>query len=68
MSKCAPDREHTRAELSFSTNAIEAVHARAVAAGVRVQRAPSHRSWGFSADYLDPDGNPVGVTEMSRSS
>ena len=31
--KCAPDREPTRAELSFSTNDVEAVHARAVAAG-----------------------------------
>ena len=65
--KCAEDREPTRVELSFSTNDIEALHARAVAAGVRVQRAPSHRSWGLSADYLDPDGNPVGVTEMKSS-
>ena len=63
--KCAADQQPTRTELSFSTNDVEAVHARAVAAGVRVQRAPSHRSWGFSADYLDPDGNPVGVTEMA---
>ena len=65
--KCAPDQEPTRTELSFSTNDLEAVHVKAVAAGVRVERAPSRRSWGFSADYLDPDGNPVGVTEMRRS-
>ena len=64
--KCAPEREPTRAELSFSTNDLGAVHARAVAAGVRVERAPGQRPWGFSADYLDPDGNPVGVTEMAE--
>ena len=63
--KCAPDQEPTRAELSFSTNDLGALHAKAVAAGVRVERAPGQRPWGLSADYLDPDGNPVGVTEMT---
>ena len=62
---CAADQQPTRAELSFSTNDLGAVHARAVAAGVRVERATGLRPWGFSADYLDPDGNPVGVTEMT---
>ena len=63
--KCGPDQEPTRAEFSFSTNDLGAIHAKAVAAGVRVERAPGQRPWGFSADYLDPDGNPVGVTEMT---
>ena len=38
--KCAPDQEPTRTELSFNTN-VEAVREEAVAAGVRVQRAPA---------------------------
>ena len=62
---CVPDQEPTRAELSFSTNDLGALHAKAGAARVRVERAPRMRPWGFSADYLDPDGNLVGVTEMT---
>ena len=63
----APDQEPTRAELSFSTNDLAAVHSRAVAAGVRADQPPGQQRWGLSALYFDPDGNSVGVTEIPEA-
>jgi predicted enzyme related to lactoylglutathione lyase len=64
--RAAAGDEPTRAELSFSTRDVLAVHARAVAAGIHVIEAPRQQPWGFSASYLDPDGNSVGVTELAK--
>ena len=58
--------EPTRVELSFNNENVTKVHSRAVAAGIQVVRTPEHRPWGFSADFLDPDRNTVGVTELSK--
>ena len=60
------DEERTGAELSFNSKNVRAVHARAIAAGITVTQEPQERPWGLSATYRDPDGNSVGVTELSK--
>ena len=61
------DNEPTRSELAFGVEDVQEVHARAVAAGTRIVDAPRKRPWGFGATYLDPDGNSVGVYELSAT-
>ena len=59
------DDDPTRSELAFGVEDFPEVHAKAVVAGVRVVEAPRQEPWGFGASYLDPDGNTVGVYELS---
>ena len=59
-----PNEEPTHVELSFNNSNVADVHSRAVSAGIQVVTPPGPRPWGFSAEYLDPDGNTVGVTEL----
>jgi predicted enzyme related to lactoylglutathione lyase len=61
------DEEATRTELAFSVKDVQEVHRRAVAAGVRIVEAPRQEPWGFGATYIDPDGNSVGVYELSAT-
>jgi predicted RNase H-like nuclease/catechol 2,3-dioxygenase-like lactoylglutathione lyase family enzyme len=51
------------AELGFVVDDLAAAHARAVAAGARVEREPHDGS----AAYLDPDGNVVTLAERPRA-
>lgn len=50
------------AEIGFRVADVAALHAAAVAAGVRVLHPPRQEPWGLTARYADPDGNIVGVT------
>jgi len=51
----------TGVQIGFRAPDLEAVHQRAVAAGVEVLHPPRQEPWGWTARYLDPDGNVVGV-------
>jgi lactoylglutathione lyase len=55
--------EHT--QLGFAVDDLRAVHRRAVAAGVNVLHGPRDEPWGMTARYSDPDGNVVGLTQLS---
>ena len=59
----ATDEQPTKVGLSLGVKDVDAVHARAVAAGIQVVESPGQKPWGLSAVYLDPDGNGVGITE-----
>ena len=61
------DEEATRTELAFSVKDFQEVHRRAVADGVRILAAPRQEPWGFGAEYIDPDGNTVGVYELGAT-
>jgi len=51
----------TGVQIGFRTADLEAAHGRAVAAGVTVLHPPRQEPWGWTARYLDPDGNIVGL-------
>jgi lactoylglutathione lyase len=57
--------EHT--QLGFAVDDLRAVHRRVVAAGVNVLHGPGDEPWGMTARYSDPDGNVVGLTQLSGS-
>jgi predicted RNase H-like nuclease/predicted enzyme related to lactoylglutathione lyase len=62
------DRDVTEnAELGFFVDNVEAAHARAVAAGAEVVRAPHEERGRRMAAYRDPDGNLVTVTQRPRA-
>ena len=61
------DEEATRTELAFGVNDVRGIHRKAVAEGVRVVEAPHQKTWGFGAEYVDPDGNRVGVYERGAA-
>jgi predicted enzyme related to lactoylglutathione lyase len=52
----------TGVEIGLRVPDLDAVHRRAVAAGVAVLHPPREEPWGRTARYLDPDGNVVGVS------
>ena len=52
----------TGVQVGFRVPDLEAVHQRAVAAGVKVLHPPRDEPWGRTARYLDPDGNVVGIS------
>jgi predicted enzyme related to lactoylglutathione lyase len=41
-------------------------HERLVRAAVEVVAPPEQKPWGRTARYRDPDGNEVGLTELTR--
>ena len=55
--------EHT--QLGFAVDDLRSVHRRAVAAGVNVLHGPRDEPWGMTARYGDPDGNVIGLTQLS---
>lgn len=56
-----------RAQLGFAVDDLEAVHERAVAAGIKVLHPPREEPWGRTVRYEDPDGNIVGLTQVSKA-
>lgn len=58
-----PARDRPTAQVGFRVDDLDAVHARAVDAGVTVVRPPHDEPWGRSAQYRDPDGTIVSVTQ-----
>jgi predicted enzyme related to lactoylglutathione lyase len=52
-------------EVGFLVRDLESAHARALAHGAEVVRAPHVEEWGRSAAYLDPDGNVVSLVERA---
>lgn len=50
--------------LTFAVDDVEAAHAKAVAAGAKVLFPPRDQPWGRTADYIDPDGNIVGLVQL----
>lgn len=54
------------AEVGFVVADLDAAHARAVAEGATVVRAPEDEAEGRTASYRDPDGNTVVLVEPVR--
>jgi predicted RNase H-like nuclease/predicted enzyme related to lactoylglutathione lyase len=54
-------------ELGFVVDELEAAHARAVRAGAAVVGEPRDEAAGRTANYRDPDGNVVTLTERPRA-
>jgi predicted enzyme related to lactoylglutathione lyase len=50
-------------QLGFACSDLDAQHALATAADVRVAHAPGKGPWGRTARYFDPDGNVVSLTQ-----
>ncbi len=50
--------------LAFAVDDVEAAHAKAVAAGAKVLSPPKDQPWGRTADYIDPDGNIIGLVQL----
>lgn len=59
-------REATYTVLGFLVKELGAVHERLVRAGVEVVLGPEQKTWGRTASYRDPDGNEVGLTELTK--
>jgi predicted enzyme related to lactoylglutathione lyase len=53
-------------QIGLASDALDAAHARLVAAGVPCDHAPRDEPWGRTARYRDPDGNSVSLTESKR--
>jgi predicted enzyme related to lactoylglutathione lyase len=49
-------------EIGFSTDDLDEVHKRMISEHVKVVELPAYQPWGYSASYLDPDGNIVNMT------
>lgn len=45
---------------------LDGFHRRVASAGTQVVRTPERRPWGASAEYRDPDGNTISVSERPR--
>jgi predicted enzyme related to lactoylglutathione lyase len=59
-------REATYTVLGFMVSDLGVTHERLVRAGVEVLAPPEQEPWGRTARYRDPDGNEVGLTELTR--
>jgi len=55
----------TGAQIGFHVADFDAVHQRAVQAGVAVVQEPRDEPWGRTARYLDPDANIISITAIS---
>ncbi len=53
------------ASLAFNVDSLEAVAARLAALGAEQIAAPHDEGFGPTARYLDPEGNPFEVVELS---
>ncbi len=53
--------------LSFAVDDLDSAHTQAVSAGARVISPPREQPWGRSAEYSDPDGNIIGLVQLSES-
>lgn len=53
--------------LTFAVDDVEAAHRKAVTAGAKVLSPPRDQPWGRTADYIDPDGNIVGLVELPET-
>jgi predicted enzyme related to lactoylglutathione lyase len=56
----------TAAQIGFHLEDFEGIHKAAVASGVKVVQQPRQEPWGFTARYLDPDGNIVSITKLEK--
>ncbi len=54
----------TKTWLGFSVKDLSSIHERLMAENVKVINAPKKEHWGLTADYEDPDGNVVALTEL----
>ncbi len=52
----------TGAQVGFIVGDPDALHSKAVAAGVRVVHPPRAEPWGRTARYYDPDANVINIT------
>ena len=59
-------REATYTVLGFMVNDLGVTHERLLRAAVEVVALPKQEPWGRTASYRDPDGNEVGLTELTR--
>jgi len=59
-------REATYTVLGFLVKDLAAMHEWLTRAGVEVVVPPEQKTWGRTASYRDPDGNEVGLTELTR--
>ena len=53
----------TNAFVSFPTDDLAAAHERLIASGALVVTEPRSVPWGTNAEYTDPDGNIVSLTQ-----
>lgn len=51
--------------VSFHTEDLDDAHRRMVASGADVVTAPRDVPWGRNAEYADPDGNTVSLTQSA---
>ena len=62
-----PDRPvSTGTQIGFHLENFEEIHQAIVKAGVKVIQEPRQEPWGFTARYLDPDGNIVSITKLEN--
>ena len=54
-----PGVNTVNAYLGFDVDDLMPVHRGLVAAGVTIVLEPTHKPWGWCAEYRDPDGNIV---------
>ncbi len=59
-------RAATCTVLGFVVRDLAVTHERLLGAAVEVVAAPAQKPWGRTASYRDPDGNEVGLTELTR--
>lgn len=57
----------TRVLLSFPVGDLDELHIRAVERGIPVVSAPHENPWGREAQYRDPDGNVVCLSESAHA-
>jgi predicted enzyme related to lactoylglutathione lyase len=55
--------EESRANVGFTVEDLDRVHAALAHAGVDVVRPPEAKAWGRAAVYRDPDGNTISLTQ-----
>jgi predicted enzyme related to lactoylglutathione lyase len=51
--------------LGFMVKDLAVTHERLLRATVEVVAAPAQKPWGRTASYRDPDGNEVGLTQLT---
>ena len=56
----------TNAFVSFPTDDLDRAHERLVAFGSAVVTPPRNVPWGTNAEYADPDGNIVSLTQAGN--
>lgn len=58
--------DETRSRIGFASDDLDALHEQLQRAQVTVVRGPERMPWGRTAEYRDPDGNVVSLTERPK--